>query len=176
MNNVKAMLFVLVLSVSFISSAQQQGHGQGDNQQASTQRQGGHGNGDQAGGGGHGKMKMSRVRHHFARDNGIGESYKAEVNPLSLTDADMLHAKTLYQDNCATCHGDEGVGDGVRSSTMDPAPTNIAQFTKMRMAKDDYLLWTIAEGGKPVSSEMPAFKDELTTNEIWEIVSYLRTM
>ncbi|CAN0532973.1 unnamed protein product, partial [Scytosiphon promiscuus] len=95
---------------------------------------------------GGGQMKMSRERHHFARDNGIGEAYRGRTNPITATDDDLLIGKGLYGANCASCHGDTGVGDGAAGAALDPEPTNIARFAKMRMAKDDYLLWTISDG------------------------------
>jgi mono/diheme cytochrome c family protein len=39
---------------------------------------------------------------------------------------------------------------------------------------DEYLLWAIAEGGKQFDSEMPAFKDKLSREDIWRIVAYMR--
>lgn len=127
---------------------------------------------------GHGGMSMnvSHGRHHFARDNGIAESYKGIESPLAASDIDTNRAQALYQENCAECHGEQGVGDGAAGAGLDPAPTNIARFAKMKMARDDYLLWTIAEGGEPVASDMPAFKDVLSVDEMWQIVGYLRQL
>ena len=43
------------------------------------------------------------------------------------------------------------------------------------MTSDAYLYyWTIAEGGQPVDTDMPAFKETLSSNEIRSIVSYVR--
>jgi|GEM_PF-4175238 len=39
---------------------------------------------------------------------------------------------------------------------------------------DEYLLWSIAEGGKQFNTEMPGFKDALSRREIWEIIAYMR--
>lgn len=46
----------------------------------------------------------------------------------------------------------------------------------MPMATDGYLFWTIAEGGAPVGSAMPAFKQTLKEDDIWKIITYLRTL
>ena len=200
----KKILLVLMLLVSSSSSFAQQndheqkaGHGTADN---AVQHSGGamgrggkNGHGGQDGseekghgnmsmkmqeGEGHGGMSMnvSHGRHHFARDNGIAESYKGMENPLVESDIDANRAQSLYQDNCAECHGEQGIGDGAAGAGLDPAPTDIARFAKMKMAKDHYLLWTIAEGGEPVASDMPAFKDVLSSDEMWQIVAYLRQL
>jgi mono/diheme cytochrome c family protein len=42
------------------------------------------------------------------------------------------------------------------------------------IAVDEYLLWSIAEGGKQFDTEMPAFKDTLKREEIWKIIAYMR--
>jgi mono/diheme cytochrome c family protein len=39
---------------------------------------------------------------------------------------------------------------------------------------DEYLLWSIAEGGKQFDTEMPAFKNILSHEEIWKIIAYMR--
>lgn len=39
---------------------------------------------------------------------------------------------------------------------------------------DEYLLWSVPEGGAAFGSNMPAFKDKLTPDEIWKVVTYMR--
>ena len=177
MNSNKAVLFLLMFGLSCSAAAQQQGHsgGQQHGGQSAVGDQGQDGNG-QMRGGGHGQMKMSRTRHHLARDNGIDAQYASEVSPLVDTDVDMAAAKVLYDSNCASCHGEGGLGDGAAGTALDPAPTNIARFAKKGMARDDYLLWTLSEGGAPVKSAMPAFKNVLTRDEIWQVIAYLRQL
>jgi mono/diheme cytochrome c family protein len=41
-------------------------------------------------------------------------------------------------------------------------------------AVDEYLLWAISEGGKSFGTNMPAFKDALTEEQIWQIITYMR--
>ena len=43
------------------------------------------------------------------------------------------------------------------------------------IAVDEYLLWSIAEGGKQFETEMPAFKEILSRDDIWKIIAYMRT-
>ena len=42
------------------------------------------------------------------------------------------------------------------------------------MMADEYLLWAISEGGAPFGTDMPAFKDALSRDEIWQIIAYMR--
>jgi mono/diheme cytochrome c family protein len=36
------------------------------------------------------------------------------------------------------------------------------------------MLWSISDGGAAFGSAMPAFKDVLSRDEIWKIVTYMR--
>lgn len=188
----KVVFILMLLGFSVSSFAQQHAHQQAGAQVA-TEQADQHGDGAMAGGGknGHGEMSMkmqqggshgamsmnvSHTRHHFARDYGIAEPYEGMESPLAEGDVDLGRAQSLYQDNCADCHGVQGQGDGPGGAGLDPAPTDIARFAKMKMAKDDYLYWTIAEGGVPLASDMPAFKNVLSSDEIWQIVGYLRQL
>ena len=42
------------------------------------------------------------------------------------------------------------------------------------MVGDQYVYWTVAEGGQPVGSAMPAFKGSLSQRDIWAVVTYVR--
>jgi mono/diheme cytochrome c family protein len=42
------------------------------------------------------------------------------------------------------------------------------------MSSDAYLYWTVAEGGVPIRTGMPAFKQTLTPDQIWSVILYVR--
>ena len=123
-----------------------------------------------------GMMNMSMQRHHYVMRNGLPGEYAGKRNPLGNSAEDLARGKTLYQSNCAACHGAQGQGDGPAGENLNPRPANIARFAKMPMASDPYLYWTISEGGTPVNSAMPPFKNVLKEQEIWQIIAYLRRM
>ncbi|MCB1860313.1 MAG: cytochrome c [Gammaproteobacteria bacterium] len=121
-------------------------------------------------------MNMSIIRHRFVMMNGIGKEYASRTNPLSPTPNNITNGEELYTGNCATCHGVSGRGDGEAGKSLNPRPANIAAFSKMPMASDGYLYWTIAEGGTPLGTAMPVFKSVLSEEQIWEIILYLRRL
>ncbi len=124
-----------------------------------------------------GCMNMSMQRHRFVMQNGIKPEYQNKVNPIkTMTPAILSSGKALYESNCATCHGKSGIGDGPAGANLTPRPANIAAFSKMPMASDAYLNWTISEGGAPISSPMPAFKSQLSEQDVWQIITYLRQL
>lgn len=118
---------------------------------------------------------MSMARHHLVMMYGLDPRYAGKVNRLP--DNRTLEAgERLFEQNCARCHGITGVGDGPDGLQLSPRPANIAAVAKMPMASDAYLFWAISEGGVPVGSAMPPFKDTLKEDDIWKIVSYLRRL
>jgi len=100
----------------------------------------------------------------------IPAGYAAQTNPFG-TEAGSDGAK-VFQSNCEMCHGPQGHGDGPAGQSLEPKPRNLAVLQKS--AADDYLFWRIAEG-KPGTS-MVAWKSVLTDEQIWQVVSFIRTL
>jgi len=119
---------------------------------------------------------MSHVRHQFVMTHGIDSHYTNKQNPLAGTANNIAAGKKLYDQNCAACHGKTGTGDGEAGKGLNPRPANIAGFSKMPMATDGYLFWTIAEGGVPIGTAMPPFKNSLKDNDVWKIILYMRSL
>jgi mono/diheme cytochrome c family protein len=126
--------------------------------------------------GGGGMMNTSVLRHQYVMHNGIDPLYASKVNPLKSKPENIQAGKKLYDRFCASCHGISGLGNGPAGKNMTPQPPNIAASSKMPMATDGYLYWTIAKGGVPLQSPMPPFKRMLKEDQIWEIILYLRVM
>jgi mono/diheme cytochrome c family protein len=66
------------------------------------------------------------------------------------------------------------MGHGEAGLALYPSPALLADLIRMPRAVDEYLLWTISEGGEPFATAMPAFKDKLTREQIWQIVTFMR--
>ena len=81
----------------------------------------------------------------------------------------------VYQENCQSCHGSAGMGDGEAGKELSPPPANLAWLSRMPIMRSDSLLyWAIAEGGVPFGTGMPAFKDALSQDDIWAVITYLQ--
>jgi mono/diheme cytochrome c family protein len=91
-------------------------------------------------------------------------------------DVDAAAGNELFQVNCASCHGEQGHGDGPAASALDPAPQNLANSQKEN--SDDYLFWRISEGGmmEPFKSAMPSWKSVLSEEQIWDIIGFIHTL
>jgi len=122
-------------------------------------------------------MNRSMARHHQGMMVGVPEPYRNMRNPMPATDEVITQGARLYQANCAACHGKQGYGDGPAGKQLSPRPANLNHFMKMRMmARDNYLIWTISEGGKRFSTAMPAFKETLSEEDRWKIIHFLRRL
>ncbi len=95
----------------------------------------------------------------------------------------LARAKTLFERDCAACHGVDGKGDGIAGKDlpgmqkMDPAmPAGPADFTdagNMLAASDVRLQGKLIRGG--MGTGMPEFGSLYTDEELWAMITYLRT-
>ena len=108
--------------------------------------------------------------------NGVDPEYASKANPLERSAENIATGKKSYEMNCALCHGVTGLGDGEAGKALKPPPANIAMFIKMHDVPDGYLYWTIAEGGIPLQTAMPPFKDVMKEDEIWKTIIFLRDL
>ena len=101
--------------------------------------------------------------------------YAGKSNPLDGDPTAADAGKETYTKNCISCHGESGRGDGAAAASLDPPPGNLARDQKEM--SDAYMLWRISEGGMmdPFNSVMPAWKAVYSEDEIWQVVTYLRT-
>lgn len=106
----------------------------------------------------------------------IPPAYAGKTNPHSGDAAAAAEGQTLYQANCTSCHGPAGRGDGPAAAGLEPKPANLAAVQKG--LADDFLLWRISEGGAmaPFNSQMPSWKSVLNEDQIWQVITYLRTL
>ena len=107
-------------------------------------------------------------------NQGIPEKYLKVDNGVGYTTRAISEGGPLYIAHCQKCHGDTGLGNGDLAYSLTPSPALLAYMVQQPIAVDQYLLWSISEGGKQFGTAMPAFKNELSEDQIWRIVAYLR--
>ncbi len=140
-------------------------HGPGQGPGMSGQHGPGHGPGM---GGQHGPENPWRFFHQQA----IPEAYADVRNPLADDPESIARGETLYQTQCAACHGTTGLGDGPTAANLTPPPAPLAMTA--RHMPDAYLYWRITEGGAAWGTGMPAYGNVLSEEEIWDVINYLR--
>jgi mono/diheme cytochrome c family protein len=88
--------------------------------------------------------------------------------------------KKIYEDNCLPCHGENADGLGPMSKAIRyPAkPTNFKEPGTIAQLPITYIYWRVRDGGifdKQFKSAMPGWGDELTDDEMWEVIMYAYT-
>lgn len=113
-------------------------------------------------------------RYQHYKRQGAPAEYRDKKNPLATNVPNVIRGADLYNAKCASCHGLLGFGNGVAGQSLSKRPADLAWSLSNPDLMDDFLFWTIAEGGAPFGSSMPAFKSDLREGQIWEIITYMR--
>jgi mono/diheme cytochrome c family protein len=119
-------------------------------------------------------MRQRMARHWRFMHQGTPPRYRGARNPLKADAKTVAEGRELYKENCSRCHGPKGAGNGNAPNSLNPSPALLAYMIQMPMLIDEYMLWSIADGGKAFGSPMPAFEETLSRNQIWKIVIFLR--
>ena len=97
-----------------------------------------------------------------------------EKNPFA-GDAKAIDAgKALFKKHCERCHGPGGKGDG---PDADPDNQQDMDLTVARRAarNPDGVVFYKAWNGR-AKPKMPAVKDDMSKEQLWQIVSYVQTL
>ncbi len=101
-------------------------------------------------------------------------SVKLMQNPLSADGKSVAAGREIYYGKglCASCHGESGKGDGPGGASFDPGPRDFTNASWQSIRTDGEIFTAITEG---TQYGMIAYGDNLTDNESWQVVNYLRT-
>jgi mono/diheme cytochrome c family protein len=93
------------------------------------------------------------------------------IYSLHYTPDQLALGKKVYADKCAACHGDSGAGDGPQA-----AGKNVPNLTDPAalISKSDTALYQTVTNGLPDVSHK--FNDQLTDDERWAAIAYLRSL
>lgn len=108
---------------------------------------------------------------HGPKDWPVPEAAKKRPNPVASTPAGLKAAKAIYDEKCLQCHGDRGKGDGPESMMYEVKPANFSDAHMMSEMTDGEIFYKMSEGRMP----MPAFKKQLTEEQRWQLVHFVRT-
>lgn len=84
----------------------------------------------------------------------------------------------VHKANCAKCHGAGGKGDGPAGKLLKTKPADWTDKAKMSKLSDNELFNVTKNGGGAVgkSKLMPAWKDKLSDQQIWDVVAFIRSL
>lgn len=124
--------------------------------------------------------KLSRWRANMARHqqvvmHGVPTPYDKMHDPTRDSDAKLRRGTMLFERNCSSCHGWSGRGTGPDGFFLVPQPADLQWLAGAPKSRaEPYIYWSIAEGGARFESEMPAYKQSLSREDIWALTAYLR--
>lgn len=91
----------------------------------------------------------------------------AKLSPFAFNDSTHKAGSELYNVNCKSCHGDPGKNNVIKLVPPPPDPASV----KMQSNSDGALQYKVTQGRTP----MPAFKNILSSTDIWRVISYIRS-
>lgn len=115
----------------------------------------------------HSDMDMEEMEHN------VPEEAASVVNPIEATDESIAAGADVFATNCATCHGDNGEGDGPAGVALDPPPANLHQV-HVQENSDGALFHIISNGVE--GTGMPAWEDALSEDDRWNVINFIRTL
>lgn len=95
---------------------------------------------------------------------------------FSLEDADPETGREIFVRSCASCHGEDGSGDG-RIET-DPPARDLRDPERMDRLSDWQILSVIRDGGKPygLSERMIPWGSMLDDDELRDVAAFVRSL
>lgn len=116
-------------------------------------------------------MGVGNRRHGMGgRDMMMAPPPSAGENPLPASEAVVARGKTVFDANCAICHGAQGRGDGPGAAALNPPPPSLLGAAA---AWSDGQIAAQIQVGR---GAMPAFRGALDSTAIWSVVHYLRRL
>ena len=94
----------------------------------------------------------------------------AAIANAPIDTSQAAQGKALYETNCAACHGVTGHGDGPAGKSLPVQPFDLT--THVLLHDEQYLDAVISDG----RGYMPAWKDRLTQDQIFDIIAYTRLL
>lgn len=99
-------------------------------------------------------------------------------NPIASDPASLVRAQSLYEINCALCHGLQGKGDGPVAEKLMRKPPDLAGKNVTQLSDGEIFL-IITNGVQldiGANGGMPALRENLEIADRWNIVNYVRSL
>ena len=102
----------------------------------------------------------------------IPDKYKSMENPYTNAEDDDDIGEDLYERHCASCHGDEGYGDGKKAARL-KTPMRDLTLEEVQSQSDGVLYYKSIVG----KDEMPNFEKKIRyKKDRWLLVNYIKRL
>lgn len=97
-------------------------------------------------------------------------------NAVAVTPESLAKGKELYfarAGNCVFCHGETGAGNEENLPQLRRKPADLSDKLHMTKLSDGEIFWKMTLG---IPGIMPGREKQLTEEERWHVVNYVRTL
>jgi high-affinity iron transporter len=102
--------------------------------------------------------------------NSLSTRFAVALDVIPAATPSLARGAVVYQNNCASCHGSLGGGDGPLASGLEPKPANLADYQALRDQSPLDYYRRISIG--VVGTAMPAFETRLSQDDRWAAAVY----
>lgn len=92
---------------------------------------------------------------------------------LHYTSEQIARGREIWKAECTDCHGLEGRGDGPEAADVRKQVDDLTDQYEMAISSDRVLYNFVNEGA---AEAMPAFGDTLSETQMWDVVTFSRTL
>jgi len=105
-------------------------------------------------------------------------SLSASVAVAGIDDGDLDEGRSVYNQVCATCHGELGDGNGPAGKTLNPPPRDFTAGEFKYGGSDEDIFAVISEGAaaKGGSPLMAPWGQIYSEKQRWGLVKYIRSL
>jgi len=124
---------------------------------------------------GAGTAAVSAETEQAARANAAhSTNASGALLPRDSRDAAVFRGGLVYANYCVTCHGINADGNGRAARLHNPRPANLRGSDK----NDAYIGLIVRKGGESLgrSPSMPPWGEELTDEQIGDVVAFVRSV
>ena len=97
------------------------------------------------------------------------ENASHALNPVPADNNSVVRGKEHFLQNCSACHGENAEGLDAEIVGLEKNPPNLKE--RIKMHPDGDFFWKIKEG----RGDMPSFNEDLTDEQIWDVINYIRS-
>ncbi len=119
-------------------------------------------------GGGH-MAHMNEVKEKLKKE--LGDKYNASVPEA--TPEQIALGKEIYQQNCVSCHGEQGKGDGPAGKGLPTPPADFTDAAHATFYSEEGRKQIIRKGVE--GTVMVAWENTLSENEIDAVYAFIKT-
>ena len=98
-----------------------------------------------------------------------------QTSPTGFSAASIAHGQALFMQNCVSCHGPEGEGNGPAATSLRIKPSDLTQ-PHVFDHTDGEMFWWLTHGiDDPEGGlAMPGFANALSSEDRWALIDYVR--